>query len=151
MTDDPKAKRRPRPAVEYGPIGEQVAKNVHQLRKLRGMTVIELSALLVKNGWSITPSAVTKIELRKRQVSVDDLAALAAALGVEPVDLLLHLDMAAVAYSTTLKAVNVVRDEVLEIFRDPTAQPVRARLALKQALDEVERLNLVGRRQGGAL
>lgn len=89
MTDE---KRRPRPAAQYGPTAEAVAKNVKRLRESRGMTIYSLSGALEKAGRPITASAVAKIERQQRQVSVDDLMALAIVLKVSPSALLLPLD-----------------------------------------------------------
>lgn len=88
MTDE---KRRSRPAVQYGPTAAVVAGNVARLRKARGWTIYQLSALLRKAERAITPAAVGKIERQERQVSVDDLAALAVVFGVSPSALLLPL------------------------------------------------------------
>jgi transcriptional regulator with XRE-family HTH domain len=88
MTDE---KRRPRPATQYGPTANALAENVRRLRERRGMTIYSLSGALDKAGRPITPSAVAKIERQQRQVTVDDLAALAVVLGVSPSALLLPL------------------------------------------------------------
>jgi len=69
--------------------GKQVARNVQQLRKRRGMTVRDLSARLAELGRPILPSGITKIEQGGRRVDADDLVALAVALGVNPNALLL--------------------------------------------------------------
>ncbi|MFF0076582.1 helix-turn-helix domain-containing protein [Streptomyces sp. NPDC005494] len=83
--------RRARPATQYGPTAERVAANVQRLRKSRGLSIYQLSALLKAAERPITPAAVGKIERLQRQVTVDDLAALAVILGVSPSALLLPL------------------------------------------------------------
>ncbi|MEU6339949.1 helix-turn-helix transcriptional regulator [Streptomyces sp. NPDC046977] len=88
MSDD---KRRPRPAVQYGPTAEAVARNVRRLRENRELTIYALSGALTEAGRPITPSAVAKIERQQRQVTVDDLVALAVIFGVSPSALLLPL------------------------------------------------------------
>lgn len=88
MSDE---KRRPRPAAQYGPTAATVAENVKRLRETRGMTIYALSGALGDAGRPITPSAVAKIERQQRQVTVDDLMALAAVLRVNPSALLLPL------------------------------------------------------------
>lgn len=67
----------------------RTAKNVQQLRKLRGLTVRDLSARLAEVGHPVGPSGVSKIELAQRRIDVEDLLALAAALQVSPNRLLL--------------------------------------------------------------
>ncbi|MFJ9376112.1 helix-turn-helix domain-containing protein [Streptomyces sp. NPDC101455] len=89
MTDE---KRRPRPAAQYGPTATAVSENVKRLRERRNLTIYSLSGMLEKVGRPITPSAIAKIERQQRQVTVDDLAALAVVLGVSPSALLLPLD-----------------------------------------------------------
>jgi transcriptional regulator with XRE-family HTH domain len=86
MTDE---KRRPRPAAQYGPTAETVAQNVRRFRERRGMTIYSLSGALGEAGRPITPSAIAKIEKQQRQVTVDDLTALAKVLEVSPSALLL--------------------------------------------------------------
>lgn len=86
MSDE---KRRARPAVQYGPTARTVADNVKKFRDRRGLTIYELAGALKKAGRPITPSAIAKIEKKQRQVTVDDLMALAVALDVNPVMLLL--------------------------------------------------------------
>lgn len=90
MTDE---QRRPRPATQYGPTAATVARNVERLRKQRGLSIYQLSALLREAGRPITPAAVGKIERQQRQVNVDDLAALAVIFGVSPSALLLPLSL----------------------------------------------------------
>ncbi|WP_158697256.1 helix-turn-helix domain-containing protein [Streptomyces hokutonensis] len=86
MTDE---KRRPRPAAQYGPVAQAVARNVERIRKIRNMTIYSLSGELDKVGRPIAPSAIAKIERQQRQVTVDDLVALAVALNTAPIALLL--------------------------------------------------------------
>ncbi|MET9362196.1 helix-turn-helix transcriptional regulator [Streptomyces sp. NPDC006632] len=88
MTDE---QRQPRPAAQYGPTAATVAKNVKRLRDRRGLSIYGLSELLRAAGRPITPAAVGKIERQQRQVTVDDLAALAVILGVSPSALLVPL------------------------------------------------------------
>lgn len=83
--------RTPRPAAQYGPTSATVAENVQRLRKCRSLSIYQLSAQLRAAGRPITPSAVGKIERQQRQVTVDDLTAIAAILGVSPSALLLPL------------------------------------------------------------
>jgi transcriptional regulator with XRE-family HTH domain len=68
-----------------------VAENVKRLRDRRGLSIYQLSAMLRAVGRPITPAAVGKIERQQRQVTVDDLAALALIFGVSPAALLLPL------------------------------------------------------------
>jgi transcriptional regulator with XRE-family HTH domain len=73
--------------VEPGPTAGRVAAN---LRHLRGrVTLSELSQRMAKAGRPILPSGLSKIEQGDRSVDVDDLMALAVALGVSPNRLLL--------------------------------------------------------------
>lgn len=65
------------------------ARNVAELRALRGYSVRGLSERLAELGQPLLPSGITKIEKGARRVSVAELVALAMALGVSPVRLLL--------------------------------------------------------------
>lgn len=65
-----------------GPTGEAVARN---LKRLRGsLTLRELQQKLRDVGHEISASGLQKIEAGVRRVDVDDLMALAIALGVNP-------------------------------------------------------------------
>lgn len=81
--------RRPRPAVQHGPTSMTVAANVRRARKGHGLSTYELADRLASAGHAIAASAVAKIERGERQVTVDDLMALATALDVPPSALLL--------------------------------------------------------------
>ncbi|MGW6395417.1 helix-turn-helix domain-containing protein [Streptomyces sp. NPDC055103] len=83
--------QRGRRAIEVGPTGKTVATNLARLRERRGLTTRQLSALLERQGRSIPPSGITRIEKDERVVTADDLAALAVAFGVSPSALLLPL------------------------------------------------------------
>lgn len=99
MTDEQKKRRG---SVEMGPTAATVAANVRRLRDdVSGWSTYELSGRLAKAGRPIAPSAVAKIERGERQVTVDDLVALAIVLGVNP--------------SALLIPVNVERGESVEV------------------------------------
>ncbi len=72
-----------------GPTGRRVADNARRLRDGQGISVRALSERLGALGRPILPSGITKIEQGARRVDVDDLIALALALGVNPSALLL--------------------------------------------------------------
>lgn len=85
-------KQRGRRAIETGPTGKAVADNLARLRKVRGLTTRQLSGLLERNGRPIPASGITRMEKAERQVTADELTALAVALGVSPSTLLLPLE-----------------------------------------------------------
>ncbi|NJP72511.1 helix-turn-helix transcriptional regulator [Streptomyces sp. C1-2] len=88
----PMTQQRGRRAIEAGDTGKAVAANITRLRKRRELTTRQLSALLEANGRPIPASGITRMEKAERQVTVDELVALAAALRVNPSALLLPLD-----------------------------------------------------------
>ena len=72
---------------DFGPTGITVT---HRVAHLRGdMSYAELSRRLEKLGQPIPPLGLRRIEEGARRVDVDDLMALAAALGVSPITLLM--------------------------------------------------------------
>lgn len=73
--------------IEVGPSGRQVADNVARLRRARGLSTRGLAKALDEHGRSIPSSGLSRIEQGTRRVDVDDLLALAAALGVTPTQL----------------------------------------------------------------
>lgn len=66
----------------------RVAGNVRALRKRRGWSQADLAERLITAGWPSGAQglrqALSKVESRGRQVTVDELATLGAAFGVEP-------------------------------------------------------------------
>ena len=74
--------------VELGEVGHTVKAQVRRLREQRGLSLQALSERLQTVGRPILPSGLSKIEAGDRRVDVDDLVALAEALGTVPDDLL---------------------------------------------------------------
>jgi transcriptional regulator with XRE-family HTH domain len=78
-----------RQSTADGPTHRQVAANVRALRARRNLSQPELSERLAAVGRPMGVSALSKIEKATRRVTVDDLVALALALGTNPNALLL--------------------------------------------------------------
>ena len=72
----------------FGRPSQQVAVNVRILRKMQDLTAAALSRRLDELGQPIRDTGITRIETGDRRVDVDDLVALAQALGVTVNDLL---------------------------------------------------------------
>lgn len=75
--------------LELGSTGEAVAENVRRLLGVSDLNHTSLSAELAAIGRDIPPLAIGRIVKKERRVDVDDLVALAAALGVSPSTLLM--------------------------------------------------------------
>ena len=75
--------------VQRDTTAETVSANVRRLRKEQNLGLRGLATKLAEAGRPLTHSAVDQIEQGKRRVDVDDLIALAAALGVSPITLLM--------------------------------------------------------------
>lgn len=75
--------------IEPGPVGERVAQNLAELRTSSRLSQPQLAKILVDLGHPLAAAVLSKIEKRDRRVDVDDLVALAIALGVAPNRLLL--------------------------------------------------------------
>lgn len=71
-----------------------LARNVRRFRDTRRLSVRALAARVQESGTIIHPSGISKIEAGKRRTDVDELAALAEALGVHPADLLTEAEPA---------------------------------------------------------
>lgn len=65
-----------------------VGANVRRLREAAGLSQAELASQVAKSGHALGEMAVWGIENGKRRITVDDLFALGAALGVVPTSLL---------------------------------------------------------------
>ncbi len=81
----PSPKRR----VQLGATGEQVRMNVRRLRERLGLSQSQLARLTAETSRSLAATAINEIENGARRVDVDDLVALAGALGVNPNALLM--------------------------------------------------------------
>jgi transcriptional regulator with XRE-family HTH domain len=91
MSDEQQRGRR---AIEIGPTGATVGKNIARYRKRCDLTARRLSALLEQAGRPIPASGITRMERGERVVTADELVALAVVLGVNPSALLLPHDVA---------------------------------------------------------
>jgi transcriptional regulator with XRE-family HTH domain len=77
---------------DLGPIGANVMAAVRRFREERGLAYAELSRQLHDMGREIPPLGLRRIESGDRKVDVDDLIAIALALGVSPLALLLQTE-----------------------------------------------------------
>ncbi|MFC6364627.1 helix-turn-helix domain-containing protein [Nonomuraea thailandensis] len=75
-------------SLAIGPVGHNVLENVRRLRLAQGLSAQQLADRIAERGGKLDRPAISKIELAKRRVNVDDLAELAEALGVAPADLI---------------------------------------------------------------
>ncbi len=82
-----------RPAL--GATGRAVMANVQRIRNLRGLTYKQLSDRLEDIGHPLAVLGLSRLERGERRVDVDDLTALAKALGIGVMDLLGEQDCAA--------------------------------------------------------
>lgn len=74
-----------RPVTPAAPISAIVAANIRQIRKLRRITQEEFIARMEESGESMLRGTLANIETGRRvSVTVDELAAFAAVLAVEP-------------------------------------------------------------------
>ncbi|WP_431840296.1 helix-turn-helix domain-containing protein [Gordonia hongkongensis] len=74
--------------VETGPTGAAAAENIARLREAQRITYAELSRILGDAGRPIPPLGLRRIESGERRIDVDDLVAIASALGSSPITLL---------------------------------------------------------------
>ncbi|HUB38579.1 MAG TPA: TIR domain-containing protein [Streptosporangiaceae bacterium] len=75
-----------------GDAGGRAARRIRQLRLERSLTQADLAERLAASGRSYTVSTLSRIEQGKRRLDVDDVVAIAAALGVSLDALLLEAD-----------------------------------------------------------
>ncbi len=86
---------------DLGPTGIDFTHAVRRQREKLGLSYAELSRRLAEIGRDIPPLGLRRLEAGTRRADVDDLVALAAALGVSP--------------STLLMPLAASRDEVVEV------------------------------------
>jgi transcriptional regulator with XRE-family HTH domain len=71
-----------------GDTTQHVARTTRDLRERQGISTTVMADRLTALGRRISQSGVTRLETGQRQITVDDLTAIAAVLGVRPVALL---------------------------------------------------------------
>ncbi|WP_435643198.1 helix-turn-helix domain-containing protein [Streptomyces sp. H49] len=74
--------------VEIGPAGLHAARAIERIRIARGLTQHHLAARCTALGRPMSNTALSRTERAHRRCDVDDLVAIAAALGVSPAVLL---------------------------------------------------------------
>jgi transcriptional regulator with XRE-family HTH domain len=75
--------------VEIGPAGLHTARAIEHLRLVRGLTQHQLAARCTALGRPMANTALSRTERARRRCDIDDLVALATALGAPPAALLL--------------------------------------------------------------
>ncbi|MEV5600241.1 helix-turn-helix transcriptional regulator [Streptomyces sp. NPDC052299] len=79
----------PRP-LGIGPAGQAAAHAIEHTRTARGYSQRQLAARVTALGRPMTFTAVSRIERLVRRCDIDDLVAIAAALGIPPRALLVN-------------------------------------------------------------
>lgn len=67
-------------AIAMGPVGHTVATRMVTQRNNLGITQVELSEAVIREGRQLGRQAIAEIETLRRRVDVDDLTALARVL-----------------------------------------------------------------------
>ncbi|MFJ6797674.1 helix-turn-helix domain-containing protein [Streptomyces sp. NPDC091268] len=75
-------------SLEIGPAGRAAARAIERTRVARGYSQRQLAARVVALGRPMTFTALSRIERTVRRCDIDDLVAIAAALGTLPQALL---------------------------------------------------------------
>lgn len=134
----------PKRRVQLGPTGEQVRANIRRLRERLGLSQSQL-ARLTTAARPLAPTAINEIENGARRVDVDDLMALAGALGVNP-NALLMPDRVGDDHDAELSGIGTVnsgrawqwargyapiRDEEPEPLADQTSDLARATFRMR--------------------
>ncbi|MFI6935562.1 helix-turn-helix domain-containing protein [Streptomyces sp. NPDC050287] len=81
----------PNRPVEIGPAGLHAARAIEHLCLVLGLTQHQLAARCTALGRPMSNTALSRTERAHRRCDVDDLVAIATALGVPPATLLLPL------------------------------------------------------------
>src|SRR6478752_7585543 len=97
----------PRRVLQHA-SGETVRRRLREVRESQGLTLARVQQRLRDLGREYMTSTLSQIENGGRRVDVDDLVALAAALGVAPVTLLMPTTHEADEFVTTTASVDPV-------------------------------------------
>jgi transcriptional regulator with XRE-family HTH domain len=84
-------------------VREVLSDNIGRIRRLRGMTVRDVSARLKELGLRLSASGVSEIENAVRKVSVDELLVIAIALNTSVIDLLSPADGSPLALAQSIE------------------------------------------------
>jgi 8-oxo-dGTP pyrophosphatase MutT (NUDIX family)/transcriptional regulator with XRE-family HTH domain len=103
--------------IEPGAVGKRVAQNLAALRIARGLSQPQLAERLARYGRPIAAAVLSKTEQLDRRVDVDDLVALAIALGVTPNRLLLTGRITPDIADEAVELTSVVRMPVLDVWQ----------------------------------
>lgn len=76
------------PTLKVGDAGAAVADRIRNRRDAKGLSVREVAKRTAAAGRPLHASGIVKIEAKARRVDIDDLVAIAEALGERPSDLL---------------------------------------------------------------
>ncbi|MBT2675760.1 helix-turn-helix transcriptional regulator [Streptomyces sp. ISL-14] len=101
-----------RPA-EIGPAGLHTARAIERLRLVRGLTQHQLAARCTALGRPMANTALSRTERARRRCDVDDLVALATALGAPPAALLLPWPTHTAAPYATAQSLNPFQEGLL--------------------------------------
>ncbi|SMX99700.1 hypothetical protein BLIN101_03397 [Brevibacterium linens] len=129
--------------ADLPPTSRAFADAVHHYRQLRDLSLDELAYVLAQLGHGLTTEDLRRIEHGEQAATVDDLIAIAAALGARPAILLSHIpiDMPVpdTALATGLPA-DLEQPELRAWLEGKTTLDHRARL--RWAVDQVSRLQI---------
>lgn len=128
-------------SLDLGATGRHAAAQIARQRNAQGLSYVALSNRLEDLGWPLPVLALRRIEAGARRVTVDDLFALAVALGVSPVELVTGESENTPA--GTGVPPGVTTDEVLAWARNETGLSTDERLdywshAADRAMAEIE-------------
>lgn len=79
--------------ISTGPLSSQIARSIERLRTEKRLPYTEMSDRLTALGRPIPVLGLRRIERGERRVDIDDLAAIARALGVPPLLLIFPVDV----------------------------------------------------------
>lgn len=133
-----------RPPI-VGPVGDNVRRNVEELRQELHMGTPALSARLRELGRPILPSVLHRLGQGTRRTDVDDLVALSLALGVTPGRLLAPPETATAEDHPAVLAARALADRLAAVITADNAEAaararVKAGMALRRAHLEAEEL-----------
>ena len=103
----------PNRPVEIGPVGLHTARAIERLRLVRGLTQHQLAARCTALGRPMANAALSRTERARRRCDVDDLVALATALGAPPAALLLPWPTHTAAPYATAQSLNPFQEGLL--------------------------------------
>lgn len=126
---------------EFDEVGQNVVRNIEELRKARGLSLTSLSARLAELGRPIGDTVLHRQAHGGRRIDTGDLVAFASVFDVDPARLLADPATAEAEDHPAVRAARTLASDLARLAADPSPQArIRADRTLRRLEIETEEL-----------